>query len=164
MASDPHLGLGTVPTPDAPDELFAVLQAQGFQPEDVKPQLFDFKRKADEKATENKGVDSQEGEPRPSGKASARPPSLPQRLQLHLFSRTVGWRPAGVHAGQTRLFVDRFPTEFRLAAVQRIVMPHNDGLPYVTPEGLLPCPWLSTCNALKVPPGVSSEICGLCGV
>jgi hypothetical protein len=51
---------------------------------------------------------------------------------------------------QTRLFVKRFPSEFRLAAMAKFVMPHNSNRPFVcAADGLLPTPCLSTINALK---------------
>ena len=51
---------------------------------------------------------------------------------------------------QTRLFVKRFPSEFRLAAMGKLVLPHCDNLPFAcTADGLLPTPCLSTINALK---------------
>ena len=51
---------------------------------------------------------------------------------------------------QTRLFAKRFPSEFRLAAMAKFVMPHNNNRPFVcAADGLLPTPCLSTINALK---------------
>ena len=75
---------------------------------------------------------------------------LPRRLALAAFSNKVGWRPAGLNVGQVKLFVERFPQEFRLASMGRIILPHLDGAPFVAPDGKLPCPMLSSCNALKV--------------
>ena len=53
--------------------------------------------------------------------------------------------------------MDRFPQEFRWGAMGKFVLPCRNGLPYVTEEGdadadvrRLPCPCLSTVNALKV--------------
>lgn len=75
---------------------------------------------------------------------------LPRRLALAAFSNKVGWRPAGLNVGQVKLFVERFPQEFRLASMGRIILPHLKGAPFVAPDGKLPCPLLSSCNALKV--------------
>ena len=75
---------------------------------------------------------------------------LPRRLSLKAFSHQVGWRPAGLNIGQVKFFVERFPQEFRLASMGKIIMPHLGGDPYVAPDGKLPCPWLSSANALKV--------------
>ena len=75
---------------------------------------------------------------------------LPRRLALAAFSNKVGWRPAGLNVGQVKMFVERFPQEFRLASLGRIILPHLEGAPFVAPDGKLPCPILSSCNALKV--------------
>ena len=75
---------------------------------------------------------------------------LPRRLALNAFSSKFGWRPAGLNVGQVKFFVERFPHEFRLASMGKIILPHLGGVPYVAPDGKLPCPLLSTCNALKV--------------
>ena len=65
---------------------------------------------------------------------------MPKRLQLSAFS----------NAGQVKTFVERFPTEFRLASLGKIILPCcKEGMPFMTPDGKLPCPLLSTCNALK---------------
>ena len=39
------------------------------------------------------------------------------------FSNTVGWRLAGLNIGQARLFIERFPSEFRIGAMSKVVMP-----------------------------------------
>ena len=75
---------------------------------------------------------------------------LPRRIPLAAFSNKVGWRPAGLNVGQVKLFVERFPAEFRLASMGRIILPYSNGAPFITPDGKLPCPLLATCNALKV--------------
>ena len=54
-----------------------------------------------------------------------------------------------MNSGQVRLFIERFPTEFRLGAMAKVVLPHRQGVPFVAPGDKLPCPFLSTCNALK---------------
>ena len=76
--------------------------------------------------------------------------SLAKRLTLNAFSSTVGWRPTGLDIGQARLFIERFPSEFRLGAMSKVVMPCLKGKAYVCPDGKLPCPFLSTCTALKM--------------
>ena len=49
------------------------------------------------------------------------------------------------------MFVERFPSEFREMSMQKAVLPCSmDGLrPFVAPDGSLPCPALSTYNALR---------------
>ena len=76
--------------------------------------------------------------------------SLPRRVSLGAFSKKVGWRPSGLNTGQVKYFVERFPMEFRLASLGRIIVPHLNGDPFQDDEGKLPCPALSSCNALKV--------------
>ena len=39
---------------------------------------------------------------------------LAKRLMLQAFSTTIGWRPSGLNVGQAKLFIDRFPSEFRI--------------------------------------------------
>ena len=73
---------------------------------------------------------------------------LPHRLRLSAFSKRVGHRPTGIQVAQVKLFMERFPTEFRTMAVHQIVLPCHQGLPFVTPGGI-PCPTFSTVNALK---------------
>ena len=76
--------------------------------------------------------------------------SLAKRLMLGAFSTSVGWRPTGLNLGQARLFIERFPSEFRLGAMSKAVMPCCKGKAFVCPDGKLPCPFLSTCSALKL--------------
>ena len=80
-----------------------------------------------------------------SGKVSKREEKgskkLAKRLSLIAFSTTIGWRPTGLNLGQARLFIERFPTEFRLGAMAKIVLPCLNGRPYVCPDGQLPCPF-----------------------
>ena len=49
------------------------------------------------------------------------------------------------------MFVERFPSEFREMSMQKAVLPCSmDGSrPFVAPDGSLPCPALSTYNALR---------------
>ena len=49
--------------------------------------------------------------------------SLAKRLNLSAFSNTVGWRPTGFNLGQARLFIERFPSEFRIGAMSKVAMP-----------------------------------------
>ena len=80
---------------------------------------------------------------------------LPRRLLLGAFSTRIGWRPGGVNSGQAKAFVKRFPAEFRYMAVGRVCLPYHpaEKLPFVVPaengELKLPCPILSTMNAIK---------------
>ena len=74
---------------------------------------------------------------------------LPKRLSLEALSIKIGWRPMGLQVAQCKLYTERFPTDFRLMSMARIILPHRDSKPYVTPEGRLPCPMLSTSNSLK---------------
>ena len=55
----------------------------------------------------------------------------------------------GLQIEQCKLYTKRFPREFRLAAMGRVVLPCLGKLPYVTKEGDLPSPILSTMNALR---------------
>ena len=48
------------------------------------------------------------------------------------------------------MFIERFPSEFRFGAMSKVVMPCCRGKAFVCPDGKLPCPFLSTCSALKV--------------
>ena len=75
---------------------------------------------------------------------------LPRMLDLAAFSNRVGCMPSGLNTGQVKYFVDRFPMEFRLAPLGRIILPHHNGDPFQTDDGKFPCPALSSCNALKV--------------
>ena len=78
---------------------------------------------------------------------------LPRRVKLSAFSTKVGHRPMGLQVAQCQLYVQRFPTEFRLIAMQKVVCGHHHGKPFVaTLDGEapgLPTPALSTMNALK---------------
>ena len=49
--------------------------------------------------------------------------SFAKRLNLGAVSNTVGWRPTGLNIGQARLFIERFPSEFRIGAMSKVVMP-----------------------------------------
>ena len=62
---------------------------------------------------------------------------LPRRFSLAAFSNKFGWRPGGLNVGQVKLFVERFPQEFRLASLGRIILPHVQGAPFIAPDGNL---------------------------
>jgi hypothetical protein len=46
--------------------------------------------------------------------------------------------------------VNRLQSNFDPMAMERLCCPMMDGLPYVAQDGFLPCPFLSTSNALKI--------------
>ena len=46
--------------------------------------------------------------------------------------------------------VSRFQSSFDPIAMDRLCCQMVGGMPYVAPDGLLPCPFLSTSNALKI--------------
>ena len=51
---------------------------------------------------------------------------------------------------QCRLFIDRFPTDFMEMAMSKFVLPYSaEAMPFLAPDGHLPCPALSTVNALR---------------
>ena len=138
---------------------FALLNACPFRPEDIKPGDFDFqahlpvgKKTKKEKAKGRKGKRSREdseSEEHPSHDAGAsNNTALPKRLCVSAFSKKVGHRAMGLQVSQVKLFIERFPTEFRMMALGKVVLPVKDGKPYVTEDGL-PCPLLSTFNALR---------------
>ena len=79
----------------------------------------------------------------------AGPGMLPKRLRINAFSKTVGHRLSGLQTAQVKLLVERFPSDFRLMALHRFVLPMKEGLPYMAPDGMLPCPALSTIIALR---------------
>ena len=66
---------------------------------------------------------------------------LAKRLLLQAFSTAIGWRPTGLNVGQARLFIERCPSDFRLGAMSKIVLPCHGGRPYVCPDGKLPGPF-----------------------
>ena len=105
----------------------ALLQEAGFDPNTVSPGDFPYQK------CEMK--EKKDGH-------------LPRRVPLKAFSKQVTWRPAGPQVGQARLLAQRFPREFRIAAMQQIILPMCDGKPYLTAEGELPCPFMSTCTAI----------------
>ena len=107
-----------------------------FDPDLVQPKDVDFAGWAPEKRSEKVQKRSGKGDKR-----------LPMRLMLQAFSTAIGWRPTGLNVGQARLFIERFPSEFRLGAMSKIVLPCHGGRPYVCPDGKLSCPVLSTRNA-----------------
>jgi hypothetical protein len=123
-------------------------------PHTIKPADFDFAPFVEAKKKDAKDVkkrDAKEDKKKDSKKDedSDKPAHLPRRLKLAAFSKQVGHRPTGLQTAQVKLFVERFPTEFREMSMARMVLPHFEGRPFVAPDGL-PCPALSTVNALRV--------------
>ena len=115
-------------------------------PEACKPGEFDFRQHMVDKADKPEKQSAKE-----SSRPAAGPKRLPHRLLLSAFSKTVGHRPTGLQAAQAKMFVERFPSEFREMSMQKAVLPCSmDGSrPFVAPDGSLPCPALSTYNALR---------------
>ena len=121
----------------APDELQSLLDIC-HDPTTCTPQLFDFYPHL---------KDGQKDD-QPERKKPRK--GLPRRLLLSAFSTAVGHRPTGLQAAQAKLFVERFKSDFKEMSMQKTVLPCSaDGLPFVAPDGSLPCPSLSTFNALK---------------
>ena len=112
-----------------------------FEPADVIPKQVDID------AMSSKEKKHKEG--KKDAKKDEQPRKLPKRLKLGAFSKVVGHRPMGLQIEQCKLYTKRFPTEFRLAAMGKVVLPCQGKLPYVTADGTLPSPILSTMNALK---------------
>ena len=141
----------------APDQLDALISACPFDPNDIKPQAFDFAPHLVEKAKpthrEKKGKTGEAGRTDtalPASEGQEQNIRLPHRLKLSAFSRSVGHRPMGLQVAQVKMFAQRFPSDFREMAMQKVVLPCNTAgtLPYVAKDGL-PCPALSTMNALR---------------
>ena len=111
-------------------------------PEKCKPREFDFRQHM---------VDKEKQSAKESSRPAAGPKRLPHRLLLSAFSSKVGHRPTGLQAAQAKMFVERFPSELREMSMQKVVLPCNmdSSLPFVAPDGSLPCPALSTINALR---------------
>lgn len=135
------------------DQIGNLLKVCPFDPNSIKPIPFDFTpHMVDKKETKEKAKDKDKDkdESRPSPEGQARQQRLPHRLKLSAFSKSVGHRPMGLQVAQVRLFTQRFPTDFREMSMQKMVLPCNqDGtLPFVAQDGL-PCPALSTVNALR---------------
>ena len=68
--------------------------------------------------------------------------SLAKRFNMGACSNTVGWRPTGLNIGQACLFIERFPSEFRIGAMSKVVMPCFKGKAFVCPgrEAAMPVP------------------------
>ena len=66
--------------------------------------------------------------------------SQPSRKRLRLFCNTL--TATRLCLLRIRSFVDRFPSEFRLAAMAKVILPCKGGRPYLTDDGQLPCPFL----------------------
>ena len=73
--------------------------------------------------------------------------SLAKRLNLGAFSNTVGWRPTGLNLGHACLFIERFPSKFRMGAMSKVVMSCSKGKGFVCPDRKLPC-----CSYPRAPP------------
>ena len=115
-----------------------------FDPESVKPKAdVDFSPHFTERRKSKKAKKAEKEDEESSQR-------LPKRLLLSFFSNRVGHRPTGLQTAQVILFTERFPTEFREAAMQKIILPKSmEGHPFVAPDGTLPCAALSTVNALR---------------
>ena len=121
-----------------------MIGACAFDPESVKPKAdFDFSPHlgASRKVKKAKKAEKEEAE-------SAQ--RLPKRLLRSVFSTRVGHRPRGLQTAHVLLCTERLPTEFREAAMQKIVLPTSkEGHPFIAPDGGLPCAALITVNALS---------------
>ena len=128
------------------DSLLAVCPFDSAQ---CVPGDFDFRpHMVDKKESKKDGSDAPAAS---QGHECKAPKRLPHRLKMSVFSKSVGHRPTGLQVAQVKLFVERFPTEFREMSMQKIVLPcdlHGQ-LPFVALGGGLPCPCLSTMNALR---------------
>ena len=138
----PALGMATGgAAPLGANPLSSLLAVCPFDAEACKPMEFDFRAHLADRKEKESGKDKKD-------KPLKR---LPHRLLLSAFSSSVGHRPTGLQTAQAKMFVERFPSEFREMSMQKVVLPCNmDGsLPFVAPGGALPCPALSTFNALR---------------
>ena len=119
----------------------SLLMAAVADPNQVVPKAFDF----------DPYRPSLEGKEKKEKKEKAEEPQqhLPHRLRIGVFSTSIGHRPMGLQVAQCKLYTTRFLKEFRLASMQKFILGHLGGLPYVTPQNHIPCPALSTINALK---------------
>ena len=88
----------------------SLLEICPINPEECKPGEFDFRQHMVDKADK-------------AEKQSAQPKKLPHRLLLSAFSKTVGHRPTGLQAAQAKMFVERFPSEFREMSMQKAALP-----------------------------------------
>ena len=120
--------VGMAPGENALNCLFAICP----DPEACKPCEFDFR-----KHMVDKGDKSEKHSDQASSRHAAGPKRLPHRLLLSAFSKTVGHRPTGLQAAQAKMFVERFPSEFREMSMQKAVLPCSmDGLrPFGAPDG-----------------------------
>ena len=132
MAGAPTDLAGTAAGESDVSALRSLLAICPFDPGTCTPKEFDFSRHNVHRPTKG-------------------PQKLPHRLLLSAFSTTVGHRPTGLQTAQAKMFVERFPTEFREISMQKVVLPCNmdRSLPFVAHDGCLPCPALSTFTALK---------------
>ena len=121
-----------------------LLQSCAFDPASVVAKAFDFSNFKVKDSNKEKKKESKEG--KDGGEESQK---LPKRLKLAAFSKTIGHRPTGLQIEQCKLYVKRFPKEFRLMSMGKLVLPHKENYPYICPDGHLPAPVLSTLNALR---------------
>ena len=102
----------------------ALLKALAFSPADVVPAKVNFEEWERSVKSKKKARDDK------SEKSEKKDKELPRRLPLDAFSTQIGWRPTGPNPGQIKSFLERFPNEFRTAAMGKVVLPEKDGLPY----------------------------------
>ena len=84
--------------------------SRAFNPADIQPKLFEF---GVDKTRANRRGDFQK---------------LFKRLPIEDFSTRVGWRPAGRQPGQIKLYVTRFPWDFNILSMGKIVLPYCVGI------------------------------------
>ena len=102
----------------------ALLKALAFSPADVVPAKVNFEEWERSVKSKKKARDDK------SEKSEKKDKESPRRLPLDAFSTQIGWRPTGPNPGQIKSFLERFPNEFRTAAMGKVVLPEKDGLPY----------------------------------
>ena len=121
---------------------FSLLSECPFRPEEIKPGDFDFeahlpgnkKQKREEKSekkrkTKDHSPSCDAGKQPHNPSCDAGKPHLPKRLLLSAFSTVVGHRAMGLQVSQAKLFVQRFPSEFRIMSLGKAVLPMKNGKP-----------------------------------
>ena len=115
--------------------LASLLAVCPFDPASVVPVEFDFRQHMidnkvkDQESGKSKdkgdqpNASSQGQEPGNSEDKGGQPKRLPHRLHLTAFSTSVGHRLTGLQVAQVKLFVERFPSEFREMSMQKVVLP-----------------------------------------
>lgn len=101
-----------------------MLKALAFSPADVVPAKVNFEEWERSVKSKKKARDDK------SEKSEKKDKESPRRLPLDAFSTQIGWRPTGPNPRQIKSFLERFPNEFRTAAMGKVVLPEKDGLPY----------------------------------